>query len=155
MYTTAFKVVLPPLENEWSNPPYRTPNLRQLHGRLRSPSGWDRIDNLTEKAHQAPAACTARLAPFGACCIIQRQTSRQIRFTRNPEMANPWGHGEGLLAVASGLCYRAAAPITYPSHGHASPTPKALPHEATTHSGHLTFRHSADFSLPTASLGLG
>jgi len=68
----------------------RSPNLRQLHGRLCSPSGWDHIDNLTEKAQQAPAACTARLAPFGACCIL-RQTSRQIRFTRNPEMATPRG----------------------------------------------------------------
>jgi hypothetical protein len=62
----------------------RTPNLPQLHGQSWSPSGWDHyhIDNLTEKAHQALAACMARLAPFGACCS-QHQDSRQIRFTWN------------------------------------------------------------------------
>jgi hypothetical protein len=66
---------------------------------LCSPSGWDRIDNMTENAQQAPAACTARLAPFGACCILHQNSgvesreSRQIRFTRNPEMATPRGFG--------------------------------------------------------------
>ena len=61
-------VVLSFLKNELSDPPLSvTPMSKQLQDVLWSPFGWDRIDNLTEKAQQALAACMARLAPFGAC----------------------------------------------------------------------------------------
>lgn len=101
--------VLSFLKNEWSNPPLTVPPMsKQLQDVLWSPFGWDRIDNLTEKAQQALAACMARLAPFGACCI-QQQNSRPMRFTRNPEMANPRGFG-----VAAGDASRAVVSLLLP-----------------------------------------
>jgi hypothetical protein len=73
---TVTRLPAPEVENEWSNPPLSVPPTFDncMHAWC-SPSGWDRIDNLTENAQQTPAACTARLAPFGACCI-QHQNSR-------------------------------------------------------------------------------
>ena len=51
-------VVLSFLKNELSDPPLSvTPMSKQLQDVLWSPFGWDRIDNLTEKAQQALAAC--------------------------------------------------------------------------------------------------
>ncbi|KAE9380327.1 hypothetical protein N431DRAFT_128231 [Stipitochalara longipes BDJ] len=138
----------------------RTPNLRQLHGRLCSPSGWDRIDDLTEKAQQAPAACKARLAPFGACCI-QTPKFETDQIHKESRDGDPPGIWRGCWRCQP-ACAIAAAPSPVGFCFHYLPerrkcftNSKALPHEATQDSGHLTLRHGADFSLPTASLGLG
>jgi hypothetical protein len=108
---------------------------------LCSSSGWDRIDNMTENAQQAPAACTARLAPFGACCILHQNSGVESRVeTDQIHKESRDGHPPGIrrsLAVPAVLCYRCCCccrclasrldflrvlfPLPYPSHGHPSP----------------------------------
>lgn len=69
--------VLSSLKIEWSNLPLSVPPMsKQLQDVLWSPFGWDRLDNLTEKAQQALAACMARLAPFGACASNNKTPDR-------------------------------------------------------------------------------
>jgi hypothetical protein len=60
-------VVLSFLKNELSDPPLSvTPMSKQLQDVLWSLFGWDRIDNLAEKASASACSMHARLAPFGA-----------------------------------------------------------------------------------------
>src|ERR1700683_3665988 len=113
---------------------------------LCSPSGWDRIDNLTENAQKAPAACTARLAPFGACCIQhQKLESRDRSDSQGIQRWPPPGDSEAAGGSSRAvLCHCCCCCCCRCLRSRLSPELSELPEDAVF----LTYYSSHGYTSP-------